>query len=93
MTAKRGREALDLRCAWIEHALIRVYLSLYALPEAEAHAKAGLQLAHKSGVWEAETALLRDLGEIAYYRNDPTLCLAFIDEVLRREGRCPPVLW
>jgi hypothetical protein len=83
--ARCQREALDYRCAWIEHALVRVYLSLYALPEAEAHAKAGLQLAHKTGVWEAETDLLRDLSDIAYNRNDPTLSLAFTDETARRD--------
>ena len=76
---------LDYRCAWIEHALVRVYISVYALPEAEAHAQAGLKLAHKTGHWEAETASLRDLSELSYYRNDTTLSLAFIDEVLRRD--------
>jgi tetratricopeptide (TPR) repeat protein len=79
----------EFRCIRLDLSLIRLYISLLALPEAEAHAEAALEMARKTGDMTAEATLLGNLSEISVLRNDPILSRAYLDEsALREPGRC-----
>ncbi|HEX2568579.1 MAG TPA: hypothetical protein VH877_03395, partial [Polyangia bacterium] len=80
-----GEQGLLYRCVRIEVSLVRLYVATLDLTQAEIHAQAGLDLAHKIGDMGIETTFLGDLGKIAYYRNDPTLSRAYLDEIALRE--------
>jgi tetratricopeptide (TPR) repeat protein len=84
-----GEQGLEFRCIRLEASLTPLYIRLHALPEAEMHAKAGLELARKTGDWTAETRLIQYLGEIAFGQNDPILGRVYLDETMLREPeRC-----
>jgi tetratricopeptide (TPR) repeat protein/tRNA A-37 threonylcarbamoyl transferase component Bud32 len=82
---KCGEHGLAFRCVRLEISLVRLYISLLALSEAEMHVKTGLDLARKTGDWEAETTFLADLSRLAYHRNNSALSRAYVDEIALRE--------
>lgn len=78
-------QGLTYRCIRLELALAQLYISLYALPQAEIHVKSGMKWARETGDWIAETSFLRKLVLIAFYRDESNLRMALVEEAARRE--------
>jgi len=76
---------LEYRCAYIEHLLTTLYLTLNRFSEARQHADSGWSQSRQSGEWGNETIFLQDLATASEVHRSLDLDRSYLEETLRRE--------